>query len=91
MVRGWEAGRRGLLFWFFFLSGEVLRRTKEKFIFEGFRVSGSELTFSRFLKEADVPLLELHSVHLCRIQKTGLVSPSSLQEAGELPAGSSSR
>lgn len=57
MVRGQEAGRGGLLFRFFKWRTEVLRRTKAKFLFQGFRVSGSEITFSRFLKEADVPCL----------------------------------
>lgn len=57
MVRGWEAGRTALLFWFFKWRTEALRRAKAKFLCQGFRVSGSEITFSRFLKEADVPCL----------------------------------
>lgn len=44
-------------FVFFKWRTEALRRTKTKFLFQGFRVSGSEITFSRFLKEADVPCL----------------------------------
>lgn len=42
---------------FFKWRTEVRRRTKAKFLCQGFQVSGSELTFSRFLKEADVPCL----------------------------------
>lgn len=54
---GWEAGRGGLLVCFFKWRTEVLRRTKAKFLFQGFRVSGSEITLSRSVKEADVPCL----------------------------------
>lgn len=46
-----------MLFCFFKWRTEALRRTKAKFLFQGFQVSGSEITFSRFLKEADVPCL----------------------------------
>jgi len=54
---GGGKGRFVVLFCFFKGRTGVLRRTKAEFLFQRFRVTGSEITFNRFLGEADVPCL----------------------------------